>query len=53
MIFFRRVFSELKGEMKNIRCTALPKIQRTSIDIFFSRGCSQRKYLPIKKVLVV
>lgn len=35
MIFFFRVFSELKGKMKNIRCTALPKIQRTSIDKFF------------------
>lgn len=35
MIFFPRVFSELKGEMKNIRCTALLKIQRTSIDKFF------------------
>ena len=34
MIFFPRVFSELKREMKNIRCTALPKIQRTSIDKF-------------------
>lgn len=46
MIFFPRVFSEVKGEMKNIRCTAFLKVQRASIEKFFLGTA-------IKKVLVV